>query len=186
MTLFFKYMASLRCIILVKEELEKTGLHYKTVHIGEAEIEEDISAAQWHELDIALKKSGIELIGDKKSVLIGKIKSAVIELVHYSEEPLNIKFSTYLSQKLNHSYTDLANLFSESQGITLMHFYVMHKIERVKELLVYDQLNITAIAWKLGYNSASHLSKQFKNITGLTPSFFKSLKIKKIQIVQDA
>src|SRR5580698_4443644 len=156
MKLFLKYMVSIRCKMLVKAELEKLGLHYRTVELGEADIEENISAEQWNELNVALKKSGIELIDDKKSILIERIKAVIVELVHYSEEPLEINFSDYLSQKLHYDYNYLATLFSEAHGITLEHFLLSHKIERVKELLVYDELNITEIAWKMGYSSVAH------------------------------
>ncbi|SRR5579871_683633 len=185
MKIFLKYMVSIRCKMLVKAELDKLGIHYKTVELGEAEIEENISAAQWNELNAALKKSGIELIDDKKSILIEKIKAVIIELVHYSEEPLEINLSDYLSQKLNHDYTYLANLFSESQGITIEHFHILHKIERVKELLIYDELNISEIAWKMDYSSGAHLSNQFKKVTGLTPSFFKKIKQKRRNSLED-
>jgi AraC-like DNA-binding protein len=169
-------MVSIRCKMLVKSELEKLGLQYTRVELGEADIEENISPGQWNELNTALKRSGIELIDDKKSNLIEKIKQVIVELIHYSEEPLEINFSEYLSGKLNHDYASLASLFSESQGITIEHFLIIHKIERVKELLIYDQLNITEIAWKMGYSSSAHLSSQFKKVTGLTPSFFKKIK----------
>ena len=122
---------------------------------------------------------------DRKSILIEKIKNVIVEQVHYSEDPLEINFSNYLSQKLNLDYTYLANLFSESQGITIEHFHIMHKIERVKELLVYDELSITEIAWKTGYSSVGHLSTQFKKMTGLTPSFFKKIKEKKRDTLED-
>jgi AraC-like DNA-binding protein len=185
MKLFLKYMVSIRCKMLVKAELEKQGLHYKTVELGVADIEEEISSAQWNELNIALKKSGIELMDDKKSILIEKIKNVIVEQVHYSEERLQINFSDHLSQKLDHDYTYLANLFSETQGMTIEHFYIVHKIERVKELLIYDELNITEIAWKMDYSSVAHLSNQFKKITGLTPSFFKKIKDKKRGTLED-
>jgi len=178
-------MVSIRCKMMVKVELEKLGLRYKTVELGEAEIEGDISQAQWDELNKALKKSGIELMEDKKSILIEKIKNIIIELVHYSEEPLEVNFSEHLSAKLNHDYTYLANLFSETQGVTIEHFHIMHKIERIKELLVYDELNITEIAWKMHYSSVAHLSNQFKKMTGLTPSFFKKIKQKKRDALED-
>ena len=185
MKLYIKYMVSIRCKMLVKAELEKLGIHYRKVELGEAEIEENISPEKWNELNAALKKSGIELMDDKKSILIEKIKTVIIELVHYSEEPLEINFSAYLSKKLDHDYTYLANLFSESKGTTIEHFLIVHKIERVKELLVYDELNITEIAWKLGYSSVAHLSNQFKKMTGLTPSFFKKIKEKKRDALED-
>jgi AraC-like DNA-binding protein len=177
--IYIKYMVSIRCKMLVKAELEKLGIHYKTVELGEVDMEDNISPEQWNTLNTNLKKSGIELMEDKKSILIEKIKNVIIELVHYSEEPLTIKFSEYLSQKLNHDYTYLANLFSETLGITIEHFLILHKIERVKELLIYDELNITEIAWKMHYSSVAHLSNQFKKMTGLTPSFFKKIKDKK-------
>ncbi len=179
MKLYIKYMVSIRCKMLVKAELEKLGLHYRRVELGEADIEENITTEKWNELNTALKKSGIELMDDKKSILIEKIKNVIIEQIHYSEEPLEINFSDFLSQKLHHDYTYLANLFSESQGTTIEHFLIVHKIERVKELLVYDELNITEIAWKMGYSSIAHLSNQFKKITGLTPSFFKKIREKR-------
>ncbi|HMH31811.1 MAG TPA: AraC family transcriptional regulator [Puia sp.] len=171
--------------MLVKAELDKLGLHYRRVDLGEAEIEEDITPEQWNVLDRALKKSGIELMEDKKSILIEKIKTLIVELVHYSEEPLEINLSEFLSQKLHHDYTYLANLFSESQGITIEHYHIVHKIERVKELLVYDELNITEIAWKMHYSSVAHLSNQFKKMTGLTPSFFRKIKNKKRSTLED-
>jgi AraC-like DNA-binding protein len=180
-------MVSMRCKMMVKTELEKLGLHYTTVELGEAEIEEDISPEKWNELNIALKRSGIELMDDKKSILIEKIKNIIVELVHYSDEdaPLETNFSDYLSQKMNHDYTYLANLFSETQGITIEHFLIAHKIERIKELLIYDELNITEIASKMHYSSVAHLSNQFKRMTGLTPSFFKKIKYQKREALED-
>ena len=126
--------------MVVKAELEKLGLHYIVVELGEAEIMESISEEQHDQFKEALLKSGLELLDDKKSVLIQKIKNVIIELIHYSEEPLAINFSDHLSQKLNHNYTYLANLFSEVQGTTIEKFIIAHKIERVKELLVYNEL----------------------------------------------
>ena len=161
------------------------GLHYSTVELGEAEILENISARQHDQIRTALLKSGLELMDDKKSVLIQKIKNVIIELVHYSEEPLAINFSEFLSQKLNYDYTYLANLFSEVQGTTIEQFLIAHKIERVKELLVYDELNLTEIAYKMHYSSVAHLSAQFKKVTGLTPSHFKQLKNKRRSMLDD-
>jgi AraC-like DNA-binding protein len=162
--------------MVMKSELEKLGLHYKTVELGEAEIMEDISPEQQDQLSIALKKTGLELMDDKKSILVEKIKTVIIELVHYREEQIKVNLSDYMSEKFNHNYTYLANLFSEVKGITIEQFYIAHKIEKVKELLVYDELNLTEIAYKLNYSSVAHLSNQFKKMTGLTPSHFKSLK----------
>ncbi len=173
--------------MIVKSELEKLGLNYKTVELGEAEIMDDVSAQQLAELNTALKKSGLELMDDRKSILIEKIKNVIVEHVHYSDsdEPLQINFSNYLAAKLNHDYTYLSNLFSEVQGTTIEHFIIIHKIERVKELLVYDELNLTEIAYKLHYSSVAHLSTQFKKITGLTPSHFKLLRNKRLNNLEN-
>lgn len=171
--------------MVVKEELTKLGLHYTTVELGEAEILENISVEQHDQFKMALLRSGLELMDDKKAVLIQKIKNVIIELVHYSEEPLTIKFSEFLSHQLNHDYTYLANLFSEVQGTTIEKFFIAHKIERVKELLVYDELNLTKIAYLMHYSSVAHLSTQFKKVTGLTPSYFKKLKEKRRSMLED-
>lgn len=178
-------MVCIRCKMVVKEELARLGLHYATVELGEVDLLEDISAEQHDQFKLALIKSGLELMDDKKSVLIQKIKNIIIELAHYSEEPLTLKFSEYLSQKLNHDYTYLANLFSEVQGTTIEKFFIAHKIERVKELLVYDQLNLTEIAYLMHYSSVAHLSTQFKKVTGLTPSYFKQLSDKRRSMLDD-
>jgi len=171
--------------MVVKAELTKLGLHYTVVDLGEVEILENISAEQLDQLKTALLKSGLELMDDKKSVLIQKIKNVIVELVHYSDEPLVIKFSEYLSQTLNHDYTYLANLFSEVQGTTIEKFVIAHKIERVKELLVYDELNLTEIASLMHYSSVAHLSNQFKKVTGLTPTHFKQVKDKRRSMLED-
>ena len=176
MKLHLKYMVSNRCKMLVKAELEKLGLHHGQVALGEVDIEENISRQQWDELDAGLKISGIELMDDRKSILIEKIKKVIVELIHYDDEPLKINFSDYLSKKLNHDYTYLANLFSEAEGINIEHYIIMHKIERVKELLAYDELSLTEISYNLHYSSVAHLSNQFKKVTGLTPSNFKNFK----------
>jgi len=171
--------------MVVKDELTKLGLHYASVELGEAEVLENISVEQHDQFKAALLKSGLELMDDKKSVLIQKIKNVIVELAHYSEDPLIINFSEYLSRKLNHDYTYLANLFSEVQGTTIEKFLIAHKIERVKELLVYDELNLTEIAYKMHYSSVAHLSAQFKKVTGLTPSHFKQLKNKRRSMLDD-
>ncbi len=178
-------MVCIRCQMVVKTELEKLGLHYYHVKIGEANIIEDIIPEQLEQLDIALRKSGLLLMDDKKSILVEKIKSVVIELVHYTEEQIRVNLSDYLSEKLNYDYTYLANLFSENQGITIEKFYLSHKIEKVKELIVYDELNLTEIAYKMHYSSVAHLSNQFKKFTGLTPSHFKELKNKRRKTLED-
>ena len=178
-------MVCIRCKMVVKAELEKLGLHYTKVELGEIEVMENISVQQHDQFKMGLLKFGLELMDDKKSVLIQKIKNVIIELIHYSEEPLAINFSDYLSQKLNHNYTYLANLFSEVQGTTIEQFIIAHKIERVKELLVYNELNLTEIAYLMHYSSVAHLSGQFKKVTGLTPSYFKKLKDKRLSMLEE-
>lgn len=172
-------MVCIRCKMVVKSELERLGLNYTSLDLGEVEFNGDFSPELRTKLDTALKKSGLELMDSRKSILIEKIKIIIIELIHYSDYPLKINLSDFLTSKLNYDYTYLANLFSEVQGITIEHFFIYHKIERVKELLVYDELNLKEIAFKLHYSSVAHLSNQFKKITGLTPSHFKKLKHKR-------
>jgi YesN/AraC family two-component response regulator len=179
--LYIKNMVCIRCIMVVKSELEKLGLHYSSVDLCEAEIIEDISPGQRERLAIALKKTGLELMRDKNKILVERMKAVIIDLVHNTDDQIKINLSDYLSKKLNYNYTYLGNLFSEAKGITIEKYYLAHKIEKVKELLVYDELNITEIAWKLHYSSVAHLSNQFKKMTGLTPSQFKSLKNKRLR-----
>jgi len=172
-------MVSIRCKMLVKAKLERLGLHYTTVELGEVDILEDITPGQRDQLNRSLKKAGLELMDDKKAMLVEKIKNVIIEMIHYSDELPLTKYSVFLSEKLNYDYTYLANLFSEVRGITIEQFIIIHRIERVKELLVYDDLNLTEIADKLHYSSVGHLSNQFKKTTGLTPSHFKQMKEKR-------
>lgn len=179
MKLYIKNMVSNRCKLVVKSELEKFGLHYLVVGLGEVEIMESLSDIQRDQLNISLKKFGFGILDDKKSILIERIKNIITELVHYSDKQLKINFSEYLRGKLNYNYTYLANLFSENQGVTIEQFFLLHKIELVKELLIYDELNITEIADKLHYSSVPHLSNQFKKLTGLTPTHYKKLKLRK-------
>jgi len=185
MKLHIKNMVSNRCIIAVKEVLTKLELHYVLVELGEVEIMENISANKRLQLKQELKELGFELLEDKRAALIEKIKVAVIEMVHYSDEIIKVNFSDYLSEKLDHDYTYLANVFSETQGITIEHFIIIHKIERIKELIIYDELNISEIALKMNYSSVAHLSMQFKKVTGMTPSDFKKLKILKRYSIED-
>ncbi|MEQ8910313.1 MAG: AraC family transcriptional regulator [Vicingaceae bacterium] len=179
MKLFIKYMVSLRCKLMVKEELKKLGLHYVIVDLGMVEILEDITEEQKIKLKANLLKSGLELLDDKKSILIEKIKTVIIEMIHYSDEFADINYSDYISEKVGYDYTYLSNIFSEVKGMTIQHFIIIHKIEKVKELLLYDELSLSEISYKLNYSSVAHLSNQFKKITGLTPSFFKKLKAKR-------
>ena len=180
MKLLIKNMVSLRCKMIVKSELENMHLHFTVVELGEVEITEELSPEQLQTLKTALLRSGLELMEDKKSILIEKIKNIVVEMIHYSDEPPVLNFSAYLSEKLNYDYNYLSNLFSEVKGTTIEHFIIAHKIEKVKELLIYNELTLTEIAAKLHYSNVAHLSNQFKKVTGLTPTFFKGMKHKRL------
>lgn len=181
MILYIKYMVSLRCKMVVKEELKRLGLHYVVVDLGMIEILEDLSLSQFNELKLNLATSGLELLDDKRAILIEKIKSVIVEMVHYTEEVPKTNYSNYISEKLHLDYNYLSSIFSEVKGITIQQFIIIHKIERVKELLLYDELNLTEISQILDYSSVAHLSNQFKKITGLTPSYFKKMKLKRTQ-----
>ena len=185
MKLYIKYMVSNRCKLAVKEDLKRLGLHFIVVDLGEVEIMETLSAEQHEQVKNTLLSSGFELMDDKRAVLIEKIKNTIIEMVHHSDEIIKTNFSIYLSEKLKHDYTYLANLFSEVQGTTIEQFIISHKIERIKELIIYGELNITEIAWKMNYSSVAHLSNQFKKMTGLTPSHFKQLKDKRRNPIEE-
>jgi len=172
-------MVSQRCKMVVKTELKSLGLHYTCVELGVADILENISDEKREKLRSNLLLSGLELMEDKKSMLIEKIKIVITEMIHYNDELPKVNFSEYLSTIMGYDYTYLSNIFSEVKGITIEHYIIAHKIERVKELILYDELNLTEISYKLNYCSVSHLSTQFKKVTGLTPSYFKKLKEKK-------
>ena len=178
-------MVSNRCKMAVKEELRSLGLHFIVVDLGEVEIMENISMDQREILKAKLLQSGLELMDDKKAMLIEKIKTVIIEMVHHSNEIIKVNFSDYLSEKMNHDYTYLSNLFSEVQGTTIEQFIISHKTERIKELIIYGELNITEIAWKMGYSSVAHLSSQFKKVTGLSPSHFKQMKDKRRSPIEE-
>jgi AraC-like DNA-binding protein len=165
--------------MVVKSALEKLGLHYVILNLGLVDVLEDITPEQRAQLKKELSESGLELMDDKKAILIEKIKNVIIEMVHYSDQLPKVNYSDYISQKLGLDYTHLSKLFSEVNGVTIEHFIISHKIERVKELLLYDELNLTQISYILNYSSVSHLSQQFKKVTGLTPRFFKQLKANK-------
>lgn len=178
-------MVSLRCKMMVKEELKKLGIHYVILDLGMVELLEDITEEQRAQLKINLLKSGLELLEDQRSILIERIKNVITEMVHYSDELPDINYSEYISKQIGHDYTYLSNIFSEVKGITIQQFIIMHKIERVKELLLYDELNLTEISYKLHYSSVAHLSNQFKKVTGLSPSFYKKLKQKRMQNLEN-
>ncbi|KOY84562.1 AraC family transcriptional regulator [bacterium 336/3] len=179
MKLHVKYMVSLRCKMVVKSELEKLGLQFISVDLGVAEIFEDISFDQREQFKVNLLKYGLELLEDKKSILIEKIKNVIIEMIHYLDEIPKMNYSEYISEKLDYDYVYLANIFSEVKGITIQQYIIIHKIEKVKELLLYDELNLTEISYKMHYSSVAHLSNQFKKVTGLSPSYYKKLKKKR-------
>ncbi len=185
MKLYIKYMVSIRCKMIVKSELDKMGLQYRRVDLGEADLTDSFSAEQHDQLKLALLRSGLELMDDKRAMLVEKVKNLVVEMIHYADELPSVKKSVYISGKLQHDYTYLANLFSEVTGITIEHFIIAHKIEKVKELLLYDELNLTEISYKLHYSSVAHLSNQFKKVTGLTPTYFKRLKHKRLTALEN-
>lgn len=185
MKLYVRYMVSLRCKMMVKEELKKLGLQAVSVELGMVETTTDITPAQREQLKENLEMSGLELLDDKKSILIEKIKNVFVEMIHFAAERPKMNYSDYISQTLGYDYTYLANLFSEVKGITIQQFIILHKIEKVKELLLYDELNLTEISYRLHYSSVAHLSNQFKKVTGLAPTFYKQLKEKRKVNLED-
>jgi len=185
MKLYIKYMVSLRCKMLVESELEKLGLTCISVELGVVDIREEISKEQLKTFGKNLKKAGLELLDDKKNILVEKIKTVIIEMVHYADEIPKVKDSDYISEKLKYDYTYLSNTFSEVKGMTIQQYIILHKIEKVKELMMYDEVTLTEIAYKLHYSSVAHLSNQFKKITGLTPTYFKEIKEKRKRNLED-
>ncbi len=178
MKIFIKNMVSNRCKMLVMSELEKLGIEYNVIALGEAELTEKLTEIKYYELKTALQKWDFDLLDDRKAIIIERIKAVIIEMVHVSNKFPDTNYSDYISKKLLHDYTYLSNIFSEVEGITIEHFIISHKIERVKELLMYNEFNITEIAAMLNYSSIAHLSNQFKKVTGFTPTFFKAMKNK--------
>lgn len=179
MKLYIKNMVCNRCIMAVKTELERLGLHPVNISLGEVELGEQISKKLLQQLDDSLQKLGFELIDDRKSRIIEKIKNELVNLVHYAEEQPKTNLSDYLSSKLNHDYNYLSTLFSDVEGITIEKYFIAQKIEKAKELLMYDELTLSEIAYRLGYSSVGYLSNQFKKVTGFTPSHFKTIREKK-------
>tara|TARA_R110002049_G_scaffold191337_1_gene360236 strand:+ start:1954 stop:2472 length:519 start_codon:yes stop_codon:yes gene_type:complete len=171
--------------MVVEQELQKLGLNCVKVDLGTIEIMKDITDLQRERLRINLKSYGLELLDDKRKIMIEKIKALVVEMVHYSDELPKVNYSDYISAKLGYDYTYLANAFCEVKGITIQQFIILHKIERAKELMLYDELNLSEISFKLNYSSVAHLSNQFKKITGLTPSYFKKIKKKRKRNLED-
>ncbi len=169
-------MVSLRCKMVVREELRNLGSTILQLDLGTVETGEDISDEKLEVLRKNLLKSGLELLENSKSILIQKIKGVIIEMIHYEEEIPKVNYSEYISEKLDYDYTYLANTFSEVKGITIQQYIIFHKIEKVKELLLYGHFTLTEISYKLHYSSVAHLSNQFKKVTGLSPSYYKELK----------
>lgn len=176
-------MVSLRCKMAVKEELDKLKLKHTSIELGEVNLKKDITGDDREFLRKGLLKKGLELIDDKKSLLIERTKTIIIELIHYSEENPKINYSDYISEKLDYNYNHLSSLFSEVTGTTIVNYIIINKIERVKELLLYDELTLTEISLLMEYSSVAHLSHQFKKITGLTPTYFKKIKQYKKRIM---
>lgn len=179
-------MVSQRCKLKVAEELNKLSIKYKAIELGTIELEVHLATTLKMILDKNLRQSGLEILDDRKGILIERIKNTIVEMIYNeSEEPLNVNYSEYISGVLNYDYTYLANIFSEVKGTTIQNFIIRHKIERVKELLLYDELTLTEISYRLNYSSVAHLSNQFKKITGLTPTFFKKIKQIRVKLWED-
>jgi AraC-like DNA-binding protein len=178
-------MVSIRCKMAVKDVLKNLGLHFIIVDLGEVEIMEDLDNDLLDKLKKSLIDIGLELMDDHKAILIEKTKNVITDMIHNSDEVPKVNYSDYISEKLDYDYTYLSNIFSEVKGITIQHFIIIHKIERIKELIIYDQLSISEIAWKMNYSSVAHLSNQFKKMTGLTPSHYKQLKNKRRKPIEE-
>lgn len=185
MKLYIKYMVSQRCKMVVQEALSSLGIRHAVIELGLAETRENITNEQRESLKFQLLRSGLELLDDKKAILVEKTKTVIIEMIHYSEQLPKTNYSDYIAEKLGYDYTYISNAFTEVKGITIQQYIILHKIERVKELLLYDELNLTEIAFSLHYSSVAHLSNQFKKITGLSPSFYKQMKQKRISNLEN-
>src|SRR5699024_3834286 len=178
-TLFIKNMVCNRCVLSVQNELDKLGIEEAQVRLGEIRIEQELSESEKQQLKEALLPLGFEIIDDKKSRIIEQIKNVIIDLVHHQDNDIKTNLSHVLSSKLNHDYNYLSNLFSEVEGTTIEKYHIAQKIEKVKELLVYDELSLSEIAFQLNYSSVAYLSNQFKKVTGLSPSHFKKIRVNK-------
>ncbi len=173
--LYIKYMVSARCKMVVQTEIEKLGIQCATVDLGIIETLTDLSEEQLEVLRGNLSRVGLELLEDKKRVLVVQMKDAIIDLIYNSDEIPNINYSEYLSEKLGHDYTYLSGIFSEAKGITVQQFIILKKTERLKELLANSEMSLADIAYKLNYSSVAHLSNQFKKNTGLSPSNYREM-----------
>jgi AraC-like DNA-binding protein len=177
-------MVTIQSKMVVKSELTKLGISFKTIDFGSVEVVENINPQQKKELESNLKKSGLLLLNDTQANLLEKVKEEISEVIHNNDELPKVNFSDYLSQRLNHDYNAIAKLFAETEGKTIEHYILINKIEKVKELILYKNLKVNQIAQKLQYKSPEQLSKQFKKITGVTPSYFKSLREKKQSLLE--
>jgi AraC-like DNA-binding protein len=176
MKLFIRNMVCHRCKLAVAASVKEVGLTPLNIELGEVTLkEEKITKVQQEQLQDELRQLGFELLDDKKRKLIEQIKAVIINLIHYNDEPVKKKYSSVIQDKLHHDYSYLSNLFSEVEGVTIEQYIISQRIEKVKELLVYDELSLNEIAFQLNYSSAAHVSAQFKKVTGLTPSEFKKL-----------
>ncbi|HEY1040282.1 MAG TPA: AraC family transcriptional regulator [Bacteroidia bacterium] len=178
-------MVCSRCRMVVTSELEKAGIPYLSVDLGEIEVSKEPTVEQLDKLNLGLRQYGFELIDDKKSRIIEKIKNHIVKLIHHSDDGIKTNLSDYLADKLHYDYTYLSNLFSEIEGTTIEKYFIAQRIEKIKELLVYDEFTLSEIADKLGYSSVAYLSGQFKKVTGLTPSHFKALKEHKRKNIEE-
>lgn len=185
MKLHIKHMVSLRCKLLVQEELKKLDIRFNEVKLGEVELPDGIPIHKRLLLSKALSSAGLVLIEDKREILVESIKVLIIEMLYNNDDNTKVPLSNYLSNKLDYDYTYLANIFSESEGISIAHFCVLHKIERIKELIVYDEMSLTQISYELKYSSLAALSNQFKKVTGITPSIFKSRKERELHSIEE-
>jgi len=185
MKFYIKNMVCRRCITAVQKIFEDAGYLIQEINLGEVTVAEQPGDDAIRKMDATLNKLGFELIDDRRSRLIEKIKNLIINVVHHSKEPLNLNVSDYLTREMNYEYNYLSNLFSEVEGNTIEHFFISQKIERIKELLTYDELSLKEIAFKLGYSSAAYLSNQFKKQTGFTPGHFKAVKASKRNYIDD-
>ena len=184
MKIYIKNMVSNSCRFVVKDALNKLSVPYIHINLGEVEVKRNISKNQREKLKVALQKMGLELMSDRRTILIEKVKNTIVEMVHYPDDMIKVNFSDYLSHKLNYDYTYLSNLLTEIQGTNIQHFILLHKAERIKELITYDELTISEIAYKMNYSSVAHLSNQFKKVTGFSPTYFKHLKVRSRSVIE--
>lgn len=184
MIINIKFMVSIRCKLLVKRELDGLGIPYHSVELGVIDTVEDVSRAQLKVLNEKLLPSGLEVITDKKTILVERIKIVIVEMIHYTDVLPNVNYSTFIAEKLDLDYNYLSNIFSEEMNVTIQQFIIMHKLEKVKEFLLYDQLNLSEISYKMNYSSVAHLSSQFKKLTGLTPSEYLKLKVNRVNTLE--